>query len=181
MTVFSPRIPEGSIPAELAVRMAAFQYLDHLTRLHGEALPYHALREGFTLDGRRVHMLGPQGIYKPQFLEFPLSIRTAAPSPRRPRPHNDGVEDNGLIRYRYRGEDILHRDNVGLREAMRRRLPLIYFHGLVKTKYQAIWPVVVVADDPGSLSFLVSPEDQVHAADGLTAGDLPPADPDDEL
>ena len=181
MTEFSPRIPEGSIPAELAVRMAAFQYLDHLTRLHGEALPFQALSQGIAFDGRRVHMLGPQGIFKPQFLEFPLSIRADAPSPRRPTPNDDGVEDNGLIRYRYRGEDILHRDNVGLREAMRRRLPLAYFHGLAKAKYQAIWPVVVVADDPGSLSFLVSPEDHVHAIDGLTAGDLPPPDSDDEL
>ena len=181
MTGFSPRIPDGPIPAELAVRLAAFQYLGHLTRLHGEALPYHALIQGFTLDGRRVPLMGPQGIFKPQILEFPLSITTAAPSPRRPRPYDDGVEDSGLVRYRYRGEDLYHRDNVGLREAMQRRLPLVYFHGLVKAKYQAIWPVVIVADDPGSLSFLVSPEDNVHVLGCLDTGELPPSDPGDEL
>ena len=43
--------------------------------------------------------------------------------------------------YRYRGSNPNHRDNVGLREAMKRQVPLIYFHSIVKGKYLAVLPV----------------------------------------
>jgi hypothetical protein len=31
--------------------------------------------------------------------------------------------------------DVAHRDSVGLREAMRLQVPLIYFHGIVPGRY----------------------------------------------
>ena len=37
-----------------------------------------------------------------------------------------------------------HRDNAGLRELMRRRIPLVYFFGLLEGRYLAAWPVFVV-------------------------------------
>jgi putative restriction endonuclease len=66
-----------------------------------------------------VPLLAPQGIFKPAILNLPLSITTTPPSPRKPRPYNDEFDNNGLLRYRYRGTDPNHRDNVGLREAIR--------------------------------------------------------------
>jgi putative restriction endonuclease len=62
---------------------------------------------------------------------------------------------DGLLRYRYRGTDPNHPDNAGLRRALHRRAPLIYFHGIVAGLYQAEWPVYVVGDDPSSLTFTV--------------------------
>jgi putative restriction endonuclease len=59
------------------------------------------------------------------------------------------------MQYKYRGTDAMHRDNVGLRLAMHRRSPLIYFYGLVPGWYAAEWPVYIVTDDPGSLTFSV--------------------------
>ncbi len=45
---------------------------------------------------------------------------------------------------------------------MERRLPLIYFHGIVPGKYLAAWPVFVVADDPAGLVFSVAVDDATH-------------------
>ena len=56
---------------------------------------------------------------------------------------------NELLRYRYRGTDPDHPDNRRLRFAMKERLPLVYFHGLIPGRYVAAWPVFVVGDDRG--------------------------------
>ena len=56
------------------VRLAAFQWLRAQMDVIGEVLPRSVLGEGFVLDGRRVPLLGPQGIFKPQVMtEAPLS------------------------------------------------------------------------------------------------------------
>jgi len=169
------------VSLDLAVRLAAFRFLAEKTRVFGDALPWGLLQRGFDFDGRRVPLVSPQGIFKPQLMELPLSITTVAPTAKRERPYDDGFDGDGFIHYRYRGTDPSHRDNVGLREAMRRRTPLVYFHGLVEALYEAIWPVLVVADDPASLSFTVSPEDQHHVLGVLNAGDELSLDPAGEL
>jgi hypothetical protein len=78
------------------VRLAAFAFLSDQTRLRGEVLPYALLHEGFTLDGHRVPLLGPQGIFKPAVLpEIPLSITTAPVVEGKARPYEDEV-DRGI-------------------------------------------------------------------------------------
>jgi hypothetical protein len=56
----------------------------------------------------------------------------------------------------------MHADNRGMRAAMQRRLPLVYFHGVVEGKYLASWPVFVVADDPVSQTFSIAVDDASH-------------------
>jgi putative restriction endonuclease len=51
--------------------------------------------------------------------------------------------------------DPEHHENRGLREAMQRRIPLIYLHGIEKGLYIAAWPIYVVGDDRYSLTFIV--------------------------
>ena len=63
----------------------------------------------------------------------------------------------------HRGTDPRHPDDLGLRRAMQRRLPLIYLFGVVPGQYMPVWPVYVVGDEPATLSFLVSVDDQQHA------------------
>ena len=60
------------------VRLAAFSFLEAETRRAGtDVLPRALLAQGFQFDGRRVPILGPQGIFKPAVLpEMPLSITT---------------------------------------------------------------------------------------------------------
>jgi len=90
-------------------------------------------------------------------------ITTALPVEHRERPYDDGVIDCGFFRYRYRGTDPNHRDNVGLRTAMQRQTPLIYLHGIVQGLYEAAWTVFIVEDHPDTLSFVVAIDDQIGA------------------
>lgn len=109
------------------------------------------------MNGVRVPLLGPQGIFKPRVLEVPLSITTAPEGP-----YDDAFGADGLLSYRYRGTDPDHRDNRGLRFAMQQGLPLVYLHGLVPGRYVATWPVFVVGDDPAGLTFSVAVDDAAH-------------------
>ncbi len=159
------------------IRAAAFQWLTEQVARHGDVLPRDVLAQGFQFDGQRVPLLGPQGIFKPQVLnDGPLSI-TSAPG----GPYNDALGSDGLLRYRYRGTDAAHRDNVGLRAAMTGRLPLVYFHGLVPGKYLATWPVFVVADDPPSLTFSVAVDDAQHLGLGQPVATLAADSTPDDL
>lgn len=156
------------------VRLAAFRFLEEQQRLAGEegVLPRRVLVEGFTYEGQRVPLMGPQGIFKPRVLrEIPLSITTAAVVEGETRPYDDAFGEDGLLRYRYRGTDPRHHENVGLRLAMQRRVPLIYFHGIVPGLYVAEWPVYIVGDDPERLTFTVSVDDRRFA--GLGSVDAP--------
>lgn len=140
------------------VRAAAFEWLADQVARQGDVLPRSVVAEGFLLDGVRVPVVGPQGIFKPQVLrEAPLSITTAPAGP-----YDDSFGPDGLLRYRYRGRDPQHPDNRRLRLAMERRLPLIYLHGIVPGKYLAAWPVFVVADDPAGLAFSVAVDDAAY-------------------
>jgi putative restriction endonuclease len=65
------------------------------------------------------------------------------------------------LAYRYRGTDPDHWDNRGLRRAMLDGIPLAYFHGVVPGKYLAVWPVYIVGDDPGNLTFTVAADDHI--------------------
>lgn len=136
------------------VRQAAFDWLTEQIELHGDVLSRSLLEQGFTYEGNRVPLLGPKGIFKPRILDIPLSI-TTIPS----GPYDDGFSPESLLLYRYRGTDPGHADNAGLREAMKRRIPLIYFHRVVEGKYLAAWPVFIVGDDPSNLTFKVEVDD----------------------
>ena len=58
--------------------MAAFEWLGEQTSRYGDVLPRTLLAEGFRIDGVRVPLLGPQGIFKPQVMsDVPLSVTTA--------------------------------------------------------------------------------------------------------
>lgn len=145
--------------------MEAFSFLRQQVELHGTTeLPRELLARGFVFEGQRVPLLSPQGIFKPALLrDVPLSITTAPPSDRKPAAYDDRLEENGMLAYRYRGTDPMHRDNVALRLAMMRRTPLVYFFGIVPGRYDAIWPVFVVDDDPDRLTFTVVVEDPAFA------------------
>jgi len=137
------------------VRSAAFEWLAGQVALYGEVLPRNLLQRGFMLEGVRIPLLSPQGIFKPAILpEIPLTIVTSPDSP-----YNDSFSRDGLLQYKYRGTNPNHPDNVGLRKAMSAHVPLIYFHGVSPGKYIAAWPVYIFGDDPRSLVFTVIVDD----------------------
>jgi putative restriction endonuclease len=139
---------------EHAVRIAAFQYLDRLRSVHGDALPWQALARGYVFNGQQIPLIGQAGIWKPKVLDLPISIST---SPR--NPYGDVIGDDGLLLYRYQGSASRSYDNDLLRRAMHEAAPLIYFHGISKGLYAALWPAVIVADDPATATFTVACED----------------------
>ena len=140
------------------VRAATFEWLADRVARHGDVLRRQVLAAGLTLDGVRVPLVGPQGIFKPQILsEVPLSITTAPDGP-----YDDAFGRDGLLRYRYRRGSPDHPDNRGLRATMEHRLPLVYFHGVSRGRYVAAWPVYVVNDDPANLVFSVAVDDATH-------------------
>lgn len=150
---------------DLAVRMAAFRFLEEKLEEAGEqTLPFEVLRQGFQFRGRRVPLLAPQGIFKPAVLpDLPLTITTAPPKEGKEAPYDDFVGPDNLLRYRYRGTDPMHRDNVGLREAMRLEIPLIYLKGIVPGRYLPAWPAYVVGDDSDRLTFTLAIDEKLVA------------------
>ena len=141
--------------ADALIRRAAFEHLARLRDVEGELLSWGTLTRGFEFRGERVHLLSQQGIFKPRQLALPLSIRTTANSP-----YADGLGDGGTLSYAYRGTDPNHSENAGLREVMRTRTPLVYFHSIVEGRYLASWPVYVVGDRPAQLTFDVQVDDR---------------------
>jgi putative restriction endonuclease len=158
------------LDAERAIRASAFSFLDAQRARHGDALPWSILQQGFTFDGRRVPLIAQQGIFKPAILDLPLSIRTTPPEEGKPPPYEDGMGPDGLLRYRCRGTDPGHYQNVWLRRAMQHQVPLVYLFGVVEGQYLPAYPVYIVGDDPRELTFRVAVDDRALAArDAATA------------
>lgn len=135
---------------EWRARVAAFQWLSELGAATNE-LKRTQLARGFELNGVRIPMLGPQGIFSPAGFRMPLSIVTIPTSGYADTP--DGGDN--LLRYAYRGTDASHRDNVALRRAKDTNTPLVYLFRTDPGYYLASYPVYVVGDDPASLMFTV--------------------------
>lgn len=153
--------PGSSDPEQLdfLVRAAAFEFLTQQVQLHGDSLPRRVLEKGFLYADFRVPLIGPQGIFKPAILETPISITTVPVVEGSPRPYEDDVSFDGLILYRYRGKEPQHPDNRGLRRAMERKIPLVYFYGTVPGCYVPSFPCYIVADNPRTLTFSVAVDD----------------------
>ncbi|HTO91857.1 MAG TPA: HNH endonuclease [Candidatus Sulfotelmatobacter sp.] len=153
------------------IRMEAFGFLDRLRSQFGEILPRAELAKGFVFDGIRVPLLSAQGIFKPAALErVPLSITTVPIIEGQPRPYEDETRPDGLISYKYRSHGgPQHRDNVGLRLAMTEKTPLVYFHGVEPGYYEALYPVLIVGDDPRREFFIVAVSNPRLAGEALPA------------
>jgi len=144
---------------DLQIRLAAFNWLSEQVNSHGEdVLPRKLLEQGFEFQGQRIPLVAPQGIFKPQILDLPISITTAPKGP-----YDDYFGKDNFLIYRYRGTDPNHRDNVGLRKVFELKRPLVYFHGIEPGKYLATWPVYIIGDDKGNLMFKVAVDDAVPA------------------
>ncbi len=108
-----------------------------------------------------------QGIWKPKGFDAVLSIQTVFRRPGEQRPYEDAVGADGLFRYKWRGEDPNHSENRGLREAMRQRLPIIWFWGIAMSpaRFQVIAPVFVVGEEPEHKQFVLATVDQEDVPD----------------
>lgn len=137
----------------LLLRESAMKWLD---RRPNPAVDF-AWLSGFEFGGARVPLLDRQrGIRKPAILDEALSIRTTFTAPGSTPPYADAIGADGLQRYKYRGDDPHHPENVALRRAFERQLPLIWFVGVAPALYEPIYPVWIVGDDPRGLEFALA-------------------------
>lgn len=109
----------------------------------------------FHFQGRRHRLVGTQtGIWRVKGVsDAAISILTSYVPDGHDRPYDDEVGADGLLRYKYRGIDPNTADNVWLRTAMERHLPLVWFTGVGQvpgTRTQVFrpeFPVWLVAEE----------------------------------
>jgi putative restriction endonuclease len=110
----------------------------------------------FTYAGQRIPLMDRQrGIRKPASLDTALSIRTTFTPPGATPPYADAEGSDGFLRYKYRGTDPEHPENVALRRCLERRLPLIWFIG-IGAGYVAKYPVYLIDDERRQLQFAIA-------------------------
>lgn len=133
---------------EHVIRAAAFDWLSKNADPESGMITWTQLQKGFPFGDTRIPLVVQRGIFKPRQLGFPLSIRTSPQDP-----YGDSFEGKDVLLYRYFGTNPAHPDNAGLREVMKRRLPLVYLKGISPGNYCAVWPVYIIGDDPAHLRF----------------------------
>ena len=102
-------------------------------------------------EGERVPLVNPQrGIFKPQQMQFLLSIKTVYPRPGgrvwyddQRQVHGQIYEGKEMIDYAFMGTNPDAADNRWLREAYENKTPVIYFLGVAPGSYQAIIPAYI--------------------------------------
>lgn len=138
------------------LRAAAIAWLDERQLRGLETARYDELAD-FVFEGQRVPLMDRQrGIRKPAALDAALSFRTTFNPPGQVPPYHDGEGPDGLQRYKYRGDDPMHPENVALRRAMQQQRPLIWFVGIAQGVYEPVYPVWLRADEPDHLQFAVA-------------------------
>ncbi|WP_410664413.1 hypothetical protein [Amycolatopsis sp. lyj-84] len=149
---------EVPIEFERSVRNAVFEWLEDLTAQNGGPIPFSQMTN-FIFDGTRIAVLDPQrGIHKPAQLGAALCIKTVYRRSGEARPYEDELDSNGrILRYKYRGEDPSHKDNIALRDALDKKLPLFWLKGIdPKANYEAHFPLWLTAERSEQHLFEVS-------------------------
>jgi len=114
----------------------------------------------FTFQGEGFRLIPTQqGIWKPKGFEATLAIVTTYRAPGKVRPYDDDLGADGLHRYKWRGDDANHPENVGLRRAMELRLPVIWFTGVggQPRRYQVTAPVYLIDEEEELKQFVLAP------------------------
>lgn len=138
---------ESVIERELALRLAA---MDWLTTFGPDQIFRYEQLAQFRFQGERVPLSDRgRGIRKPAQLAAALSFSTVYTAPNRVPPYEDAEGRDGLLRYKFRGEDPRHPENVAMRMAQERRLPLIWFVGVASGLYLPRYPVHLVREEHG--------------------------------
>lgn len=154
---------------DAGLRAAALTWLTVRSNDGAEAIPRHEL-ESFTYKGTRVPLIDQQrGIRKPRFLNAALAIMTVYRAEGAARPYEDRTGADGLIRYKWRGHDGNHAENRALREAMRLRVPLIWFLGVGPGLFLPVFPVYVAGEEASEQQFALA----IDEVFGLTDVDTP--------
>jgi len=161
------------------IRLAAFGHLRALALLHGGALPWAALTNGFEARGRRfLFASAAEGIFRPTGMTGLLSLKTVVPKPKgRIWYHDQAAPEpattSDVFWYAFRGVNPHNTRNNWLRDSMERQLPLIYFYGVAPAIYEPLFPAFVVDWSPEKLSCGLSFTAQFNAPEDWAAPTAP--------
>lgn len=137
-----------------AMRAAAFGQVRRLQSIRDQ-LTSADLSAGFLFEGERIPLVNPQrGIFKPRQMDALLSIKTVFPKPGakvwyddQRHIHQQIYSGEETVDYSFMGTNPEVADNRWLREAMDRRVPIIYFIGVSPGRYQAVVPAFITGWD----------------------------------
>jgi putative restriction endonuclease len=135
---------------------------DHVRGMQSRdlVLSHEDIARGFMFEGERWPLWNPQrGIFKPRGMPFLLSIRTVFPRKGgriwyddQRHVHQQIFAGEEELDYAFMGRDPEAPDNVWVREAADRQIPVIYFLGVSPGRYQAVIPTFVVDWDSRRLA-----------------------------
>lgn len=145
---------------------------DREARLRREAMAWLAVRThdgsrsvsrdelgDFTFDGAPFRLIPSySGIWKPAMMSAALSIVTTYRRPGQPRPYDDGLGTDGLLRYKWRQQDPQQADSRALRAAMVSQVPLIWFLGVGDSRYHPVFPIFLLWEEPELQQFVIDPD-----------------------
>jgi putative restriction endonuclease len=137
------------------IRIAAFKTVKQMSEVRGD-LTARDLSVGFEYQGHRIPLINPRrGIFKPQQMQYLLSIKTVFPRSGakvwyddQREAHRQIYDGDDTVDYAFMGKDPDAADNRWLREALESRVPIIYFLGVAPGYYQACIPTFVTGWDP---------------------------------
>ena len=139
---------------ELRLHEAALRQLDGYKAAGREWYDRNAT---FEIDHEIVRYMDPQtGIYKPKGWRGALSISTVFRAPGQERPYEDKFGPDGDLRYKLRGDNLVHHQNTALFYAMEHGLPIVWFEGFEPGKYYAYWPMFLVREGPAEREVTVT-------------------------
>jgi len=145
------------------IRAAAFEHGCRLGEVH-DHLTANELKPGFMFQGNRIPLVNPQrGIFKPQQMQYLLSIKTVFPRAGgrvwyddQRDVHRQIFEGDDAVDYAFMGQNPDAADNRWLREAFENRIPIIYFLGIAPGRYQAMLPTFISGWDAKALKARVA-------------------------
>lgn len=145
------------------MRTAAFEQVRRLQEVRDQ-LTGADLAKGFQFEGQRIPLVNPQrGIFKPRQMEALLSIKTVFPKPGakiwyddQRSVHKQIYDGDETVDYSFMGTDPNVADNRWLKEAMDRRVPILYFLGVSPGRYQAFVPAFIESWHPNEAKVKVS-------------------------
>ena len=145
---------------DIRLRAAAFAFLDHLVSSSAGPVRFDDLAQFHYADVRIPLLDRQRGIRKPRQLEAALTFRTVHSANPQDRPYADDEGPDGYLRYKWRGSDPDHPENVALRLACQWRTPLVWFQGVAPGLYLPIYPVWLADEEPFAQQFVVALDDE---------------------
>lgn len=139
------------------LRAAALDWVRRVTLDGAEPVTRDQLANDFIFDGERFPLVDAgRGIRKTAGWDAALTIMTAAAKSGRQRPYDDDEGPDGLHRYKLRRDQRGTAENLGMRVAMQRQLPLIWFVGIAPGVFTAIAPTYLIAEEPDQDQFVLA-------------------------